>query len=116
MREVDALALSSHWEGFGIVLTEALACGLTTASVDCPHGPREILGGGTFGYLAAPNDPGALARAILSSINSPINPNILKLKAAEYSAKVIASKYQSLIDEMWQAEIKSQIKGELESV
>lgn len=97
MHHCDVLALSSNWEGFGIVVAEALACGLTVASYDCPEGPKEILENGAYGYMAKLRDPTDLARALIAAIEKPFDSEILVQRAAQYDSVPIAAKYRSLM-------------------
>ncbi|MCS7240864.1 MAG: glycosyltransferase [Candidatus Bipolaricaulota bacterium] len=63
MNAADAFVLSSVWEGFPLVLVEALACGLPVVATDS-GGPRELLDEERVGYLVQPKDPTALAQAM----------------------------------------------------
>ena len=66
----DGLIVSSNLESFSVVMVEALACGVTVISTDCPYGPREILKNGKYGTLVPLDDVDAMADAILDRIRN----------------------------------------------
>lgn len=57
-------AFSSLWEGLGIAVVEALACGVPVVAFDCESGPREILQDGACGLLVPPGDEARLSEAM----------------------------------------------------
>lgn len=93
MRAADLLVLSSAWEGFGLVLIEALACGTPVVSTDCPSGPAEALDHGRFGTLAPPNDPPALAQAIKTALRAPWDAKDLESRARQFAPEEVARQY-----------------------
>ena len=52
--------LSSRWEGFGLVLIEAMSHGLPVIASDVPVG-KELLGDKSFGFLFENGNPASLA-------------------------------------------------------
>ncbi len=65
MRRASIYALSSRYEGFGLVLVEAQACRLPVVAFDCKHGPAEIVDDGVNGFLVAPFDTNEFANKLL---------------------------------------------------
>ena len=66
----DVFALASVREQFGLVLVEAMACGVPPVAVD-RFGPGEIVADGETGWLVEPDDVGGLAAALLEAIDDP---------------------------------------------
>ncbi|MDL0137059.1 glycosyltransferase [Halobacterium salinarum] len=96
MMSADAFVLSSEYEGFGLVLIEALACGCPVVSTDCESGPAEILENGTYGPLVPVGDTNALADAIIGTLEDPLDSDTLKQRADDFDIKSSVAQYDLL--------------------
>lgn len=75
---------TSESEGFGMVILESMACGVPVVVMDCPVGPREIVGQhNEYGKLVPLHHKAQFIQATLELLN---NPTIY----ADYQAKSIA--------------------------
>jgi glycosyltransferase involved in cell wall biosynthesis len=97
MAKADVLALSSRVEGLPTVIVEALACGAPIVATNCPHGPAELLGDGTYGRLVPVGDVEAFGDALAATLSEPRDPERQRQRAAEFSVERAVERYVQLI-------------------
>lgn len=97
VKQADVFVLSSLWEGFGMVIAEALSVGTPVVATDCPSGPAEILERGRHGRLVPVGDPEAMALAIEKTINHPPDRELLKARAEAFSVEHIIPQYLQVL-------------------
>jgi glycosyltransferase involved in cell wall biosynthesis len=96
MRAARIFVLSSRFEGFGLVIAEALACGTPVVATDCPYGPKEILAEGKFGSLVPVGDVPKLTDAILAALQDQPDRERLRRRGREFSLKRATDAYLNL--------------------
>jgi glycosyltransferase involved in cell wall biosynthesis len=65
LASADVFVHPARWEGFGVVVAEAMALGVPIIATACPGGPKDILDGGRAGILVPPEHPQELAHALV---------------------------------------------------
>ncbi|MEJ6669155.1 MAG: glycosyltransferase family 4 protein [Alcaligenes aquatilis] len=98
------LTVSSRYEGQGLVLLEAQACGLPIVSFDCDFGPREIISDGQDGLLCEPANPAALAQGLLQLLNDPELCTAMRQNArvagARYMLPQVLQQWEALFERL----------------
>lgn len=97
----DIFVLSSLWEGLGMAIIEAMACGTPVISTRCPSGPDEIITDEVNGLLVPVADEGALAGAMLRLLKDKRLAAKLaqagRRRAEDFAVGKIVGEYEQLI-------------------
>jgi glycosyltransferase involved in cell wall biosynthesis len=98
--QCDVFIFSSRYEGQGLALVEAMACGVPAVSFDCPSGPGLIINNNVDGLLVPPEDVRALSSAVIKLLSDESKREALRLAAKNvrerYSATKVCSMWESL--------------------
>lgn len=78
-------AMTSLSEGFGLVLVEAMTCGLPVVSYSCPCGPKDIITNDVDGFLVSINDEVDLANKMMLLISEEEKRKTMGKNAVEKS-------------------------------
>jgi glycosyltransferase involved in cell wall biosynthesis len=93
----DLLILSSDYEGFGLVILEALSVGVNVVSTNCKTGPSEILKDDEFGFLCRVGDPSALASSVSIALKNPLPKERLMSRASDFLPEKITQQYEKIL-------------------
>ena len=92
----DLFVLPSRSDCFAAVQLEALLCGTPVVASDIP-GAREVVRVTGMGRLVPPEDPAALAAAIVSSLREPVAPPARADVVAAFDPVVAIDRYEALL-------------------
>jgi len=95
---------TSRFEGFGMGIIEAMACGLPVVAFDCLWGPRSIISDGEDGLLVENGNIKKMAETILSLMNHPEKISEMGKNARKnvqrFNIDTIAKKWKRLFDSL----------------
>ena len=93
----DVFVLASSVEGLPNVLVEAMLCGCTPVSTNCPTGPNEVLQDGKYGYLCDVGNIMQISNNIQKAVDFPIPKQKLDEAITEFSEDKIVQKHLDLL-------------------
>lgn len=100
----SVFTLPSRFEGFGLVIIEAMACGVPVVAFDCENGPRNIVTNNQDGILVKPFDVDEYAASLLRLMRDDQLRAQIGNRAYEsskrYSIEDIAQQWKDLFDEI----------------
>lgn len=100
------LVQPSRTEGFGLVIVEAMACGLPVISFDCENGPRSIVTNGEEGYLIPTFDLDLFSSRLVQLMNDvDLRKNMGdkgRKKSRCYQIESVGNRWKLIFDELMQ--------------
>ena len=106
--DCSVLLLTSIFEPFGLVLPEAMSCGLPVVAFDCPYGPADIITDGVDGFLVKNRDINEFANRVCQLIEDKdlrVRMGLAGVKSSQrYRADVIMPKWKELFERLCQKE------------
>ena len=102
-------AMSSHFEGFGMVLIEASACALPCIAFDVATGPRDIIDDGKSGYLVADNDLQEYANKLQilmsdENLRVQMGAKSKEIAKAKFSKEVVLKQWEEMFEKLKKSE------------
>lgn len=102
--ESAMLVMSSNYEGFPMVMIEAMACGLPVVAFDFKCGPKDIISDGENGLIIRNGDIKALAEGMMRLMEDTENRKRMSLNARRivntYSEKAVMDKWIGLFNNL----------------
>lgn len=95
--ESSMIVMSSHYEGFPMVMIEAMACGLPAVSFDFKCGPRDIIKEGENGLVVKDGDIDGLAKAMMTLMRD----DELRRKMGENAKRVVETFSEAKVMDKW---------------
>lgn len=105
-QESSIFILSSRFEGFGLVLAEAMSAGVAPVAFACPCGPRDIIHNGEDGILCENGNISELAKGICSLIEDEEKRKRMGLNAAKNIQRYCLDNIMHQWDDLFQGIIK----------
>lgn len=94
--------LTSVYEPFGLVMPEAMSCGLPVVAFDCPYGPADIITDGEDGFLIKNRDIHAFADKVCQLIEDAPLRKAMGLRAIASSQRFSADKIMPMWKQLFE--------------
>ena len=91
------IVMTSNYEGFGMVLVEAMACGVPAVAFDCKCGPKDIIEHGKNGLLVKNGDIKGLADAMMEVMGN----EVFRKTLSENARKVVSTYSEETVMNKW---------------